>query len=98
MATERISYNASGPATEFNLYADRVGQSVSGNYTTVRLYIRCYNRGNTSSFVGDGGYHHGWIEGYGTQDAMHSRSSNFLPSGVATNALRWEEGPVDVNV
>lgn len=98
MATLRISSTASGPSTEFDLYADRISQSISGNYTVVRLYIRCYNRGNSYSYVGDGGYHHGWIEGYSSDDVVHSTSSNFLPSGVGTDAMRWQEGPVDVQV
>jgi hypothetical protein len=91
MSTERISWTSGTPTTEFILYCDRIGQSVSGNYTTIRLIIKAYNRGSTSSWTGGGGYHHGWVSGdaYNTQDVLHQTSSNFLPSGYSTGELRW---------
>lgn len=88
MATQRISWTSSAPTTEFNLYADRVGQSQDGNYTTVRIYIRAYNRGSTGSYFSDSGLHHGWIEDYSSDDASHS-GNPFLPSGVANDSQRW---------
>jgi hypothetical protein len=88
MATERISWTSGAPTTEFSLYADRVGQSTSGNYTTVRLYIRAYNRGSTSSYFSSSGRHNAWISGYGDQN-VEKTGTPFLPSGVATDAQRW---------
>jgi len=87
MSTERISWTSSAPSTEFILYCDRIGQSVSGNYTTIRIIIKAYNRGSTSSWDGAGGYHHGWPDGY--SQVTHDTSSNFLPSGYSTGELRW---------
>lgn len=91
MSTERISWTSSTPTTEFITYCDRISQSVSGNYTTIRLIIKAYNRGSSSSWTGSGGYHHAWVSGsdYNTQDINHNPSSNFLPSGYSTGELRW---------
>jgi hypothetical protein len=89
MATERISWTSGAPTTEFILYADRVGQSTSALTTTVRLYIRAYNRGSTSSYYSGSGEHSGWISGYGTYDAKKT-GTPFLPSGVANDGRRWE--------
>jgi hypothetical protein len=89
MATERISWTSGAPTTEFLLYADRVGQDKAKLTTTVRLYIRAYNRGGTSSYYSGSGEHSGWISGYGTDDAKKT-GTPFLPSGVASDARRWE--------
>jgi hypothetical protein len=96
MATERISWTSGAPTTEFSMYADRVGQSKSGVYTTVRLYIRAYNRGSSSSYFSGSGKHNAWISGYGDENVQKT-GSPFLPSGVASDGQRWSITR-DVNV
>lgn len=86
MSTLRTSWTSSAPSTEFELYADRISQSVSGNYTTIRLIIKAYNRGSSSSYDNASGYQHAWPDG---MDQLTHDASPFLPSGYATDALRW---------
>lgn len=94
--TDRISVSKTSPSTGFYLEADRISQSVAGNYTKVRCYLRCVNLGNTSSFSGFPGDQIGSIDGIGE---FGRRSGNpFLPSGVGNGVTRWRIGPFDVNV
>lgn len=94
--TNRISWTSSAPTTEFILEADRIGQSVAGNYTTVRVYAKAINRGSSSSYSGYSGSHKVSIDGIwagGTYSA-----NPFMPSGYAYGAQRWRHGPWDINV
>lgn len=95
--TDYIAVSKSSPGTTFFLEADRLGQSIAGNYTTVRLYLRCRNDGNASSFSNFVGQHIGSIDGIGTF-GVHGPVAPFLPSGVAGGATRWRDGPYDVNI
>lgn len=94
--TDRIAVAKSSPSTTFYLEADRIGQSIAGNYTTVRFYLRCVNNGGTGSFSSYAGNHIGSIDGIG-EFGRHS-GTPFLPSGVAGGATRWRDGPWDVNI
>lgn len=93
-----ISQYRTSPATTFVLGADRIGQSQSGNYTTVRVYIRANNGpgGSTGSFYGGAGQHLGAIDGV-TGWFGRDVGSNFLPSGYANGAQRWYHS-IDVNI
>lgn len=93
MGTVRIARLTSAPSTEFQLEADIVSQSGSGNYSTVRTYRRAINRGSTSSFSNYTGSQTVQIDGIGSN--VHSST---LPSGYAVNAIRWYEGPWDYNI
>lgn len=86
MSTERISWTSDTPTTEFSLYADRIGQSVSGNYTTIRLIIKAVNRGSTGSYDNSSGYQHAWPDGY--SQLVHE-ATPFLSSGYSTGEQRW---------
>lgn len=95
--TDRISLRSSvAPTTDFILEADRVGQSVSGNYTTARIFLKAINRGNTGSFFNNYGQQVGSIDGIGG-NTIHS-GHPFLPSGYATGAQRWRDSQWDVNI
>lgn len=97
--TDRISYTSSSPATTFTVEGDLYAQSVAGNYSVVRCYLRAMNGpgGSTGSFYGGAGYQAGHIDGV-KEFARRSASSNFLPSGYANGATRWRMGPYDVQV
>lgn len=94
--TDRISVSKTAPSTAFYLEADRISQSIEGNYTTVRCYLRCVNTGSTSSFSNFAGDQIGSIDGIG-EFGRHS-GTPFLPIGVAGGATRWRDGPFDVNI
>lgn len=96
--TDRISVFKTSPATTFTLECDRIGQSIVGNYTTLRLYLRANNGpgGSTGSFFGGAGTQTGIIDGVSTF-GVHS-GSPFLPSGFVNGEQRWRDGPFDVNV
>lgn len=94
--TDRISWTSSAPTTEFILEADRISQSISGNYTVVRVYIKAINRGSTSSYSDYSGSQTGSIDGIwggGTYAA-----TPFLPSGYSNGAQRWRHGPWEIKV
>jgi len=95
--TDYIGVAKTSPSTSFYLEADRIDQSIAGNFTTVRFYLRCVNTGNTSSFSSYTGQQIGSIDGIGTF-ATHGPVAPFLPSGVAGGATRWRDGPYDVNI
>lgn len=94
--TDYILLSRSSPTTDFYLECDRNGQSGSGNYTTLRMYLRAVNRGNTSSFSGDPGWQSANIDGIG--EIFRYSANPFMPSGYADNQQRWRHGPHDVNV
>lgn len=84
--TRRVTYDGTSPSTEYGLGANIVAQSISGNYSVVRISATCINRGGTTSFSGYSGSQTCKIDGYSGQ-AKHSGT---LPSGVADNAVRWD--------
>lgn len=94
--TDRISVSKTAPSTSFILEADRIGQSIAGNYTTIRCYLRAVNNGSTASFSSYPGDQIGSIDGIG-EFGRHS-ATPFLPSGVAGGATRWRDGPFDINI
>lgn len=94
--TDYILISRSTPTTDFYLECDRVGQSQSGNYTTLRMYLRCVNRGNTTSQSNNAGFQAGQVDGVG--EVLRYSATPFLASGVGTNVQRWRYGPGDVNI
>lgn len=78
------------PATTFTGGADRVSQSVSGNYTTIRVWVRANvgPGGSTSSFFNNGGQHMIQVDNY-LGYIGRSVGSGFMPSGVPNGAERW---------
>lgn len=94
--TDRIGVTKSSPSTSFYLEADVVSQSQSGNYSTVRCYLRCVNAGNTSSQFNNTGFQAGSIDGIG-EFGRHS-GNPFLPGGYGAGAQRWRNGAYNVNV
>jgi hypothetical protein len=84
--TRRITHNATAPTTEYGLGADIIAQSASGNYSVVRTSATCINRGGTTSFSNYAGYHTCSIDAIGSAPGY----SGVLPSGVAANAVRWD--------
>jgi hypothetical protein len=95
--TDRIGVAKTAPSTNFYLEADRIGQDIPGNYTIVRCYLRCVNTGNTTSHSNFPGDQIGSIDGIG-EFGRHHDGGFFLPTGVASGAQRWREGPFDVHV
>lgn len=95
--TDRIGVAKSSPGTNFYLEADRIGQSIPGNYTTVRFYLRCVNTGNSSSFSNFVGQQIGSVDGI-VVFGIHGPVAPFLPAGVGGGATRWRDGPYDVNI
>lgn len=83
--TERISWTSGAPSTEFNLGADIVAQSQSGNYSVVRISAQAINRGSTGSFSSYDGRHRCAIDGEGLVDRTGT-----LASGYGTGAERWD--------
>lgn len=81
-----------GPSTAFYAYADVIEQSISGNWSKIRLRVEAYNgpAGSTASFYGGSGGQSCSIDALGIS-AGHYASSNFLPSGYAQNQLRWSD-------
>lgn len=94
--TVRIAVTKSSPTTEFQMEADRVGQSIEGNYTIVRCRMKCINRGDSTSFSN-------W---YGRQkisinthwSGATKSGTPFLPSGYAHDAVRWNLGNYDIQI
>jgi hypothetical protein len=99
MGTTRISKFESGPATTFYLEADRVSQNVTGNYTTIHIYLRAVNGPGalSSSHFDNSGAQYGGADGYG-MPAAHGPVAPFLPSGVPNGGQRWHDGPWAINV
>lgn len=99
MGTVRISATKSSPATTFYLEADRYSQSVAGNYTTLRIYLRAINGpgGSTGSSFSGAGVQIAGVDGVDSNVGQHS-ANPFLPSGFANGATRWHDGPWYVNV
>lgn len=93
--TDRIGISKSSPSTAFYLEADRIGQNLAGNFTTVRLYLRAVNTGSSGSFSNAAGQQIGSIDGIGIFGSHNG--APFLPSGVPAG-LRWRDGPWDVNI
>lgn len=99
MGTVRIGgIVQNSPSTQFWLEADIIGQSISGNYSTVRCYLRAANgpSGNTTSQFNNFGAQIGFIDGIG--EFGRHQGQPFLPAGYAQNQTRWHDGPFDVNV
>lgn len=96
--TDRISSYQTGPATTFYVEGDLLSQSISGNYSVIRCYLRAKNGpgGSTGSYMGAFGYQAGTIAG--VKEFARRSSTPFLPSGYADNQQRWRVGPYDVQV
>lgn len=93
--TDRISYTSSAPTTQFILGCDRISQSVTGNYTRVRIYLKAFNRGNTTSYSNYYGIQTASIDGIGQ---VGKRSANpFIEYGVSNGVQRWHNY-WDVNI
>jgi hypothetical protein len=89
-------YDYTSPSTRF--YMDySVSQSVSGNYSTIKLTIRCYNKGNQSSYNNDSGLQRGSVDGIDSDVVTHS-ADPFLPSGYDTDELRWSKSGTSVQI
>ncbi|WP_102193216.1 DUF859 family phage minor structural protein [Microbacterium aurantiacum] len=88
--TDRIVWNKTSPSTQFVLEADYVGMSIDGNYSMVDCFVRAVNTGNTSSYDGGDGVHHGYVEGVGT--FAWRQAQPFMPSGYQNGQLRWRVG------
>ncbi len=86
-----VSWTSGAPTTQFIMECERVSQDVAGNFTRVAVFLRAINRGSTGSYSGNYGEQVGTIDGIGGS-AVHS-GTPFLPSGYATNAQRWRDGP-----
>lgn len=87
----------SGPSTAFELEGDYLSRSVTGNYSTVRMYLTCYNgpSGTSGSNFAGSGVQAGRVDGV----EFGRRSGDpFLTSGYAPNQRRWRQGPYDVRV
>ena len=94
MGTTRVGRSSpSAPSTDFYTECDWVSQNQAGNYSTLYIWIKCVNRGSTSSFNGTSGTQTGQVDnvGYGSHTST-------LASGVGTNADRWYDGPWGFNV
>lgn len=77
----------SAPATDFYYETVILSQNSGGNNATVvrhRLY--CYNRGSTGAYAGYNGAHNAY---FGGGLILQHAANPFLPSGYATNQLRW---------
>ena len=96
MATVRIQVRKNLPTTDFYLYADRVGQDISGNYTTVRMYLGAINRGNTTSYANGFGQQGLGISGIANLTGY--TANPFIVRGVQNGVQRWLSGPYDVQV
>lgn len=94
--TDRIVVTKASPSTTFVLEADLISQSVAGNSSVVRCYLRAINAGNTTSQFLNAGVQSGAIDGLG-EFGRHS-AQPFLPAGVGNNVTRWRDGPWDVTV
>lgn len=96
--TDRISATISGPATTFVVEGDLLSQSVAGNYSTVRCYLRANNGpgGTTGSNFGGAGVQEGHIDG--VTKFGERTGEPFLSSGYADGQQRWRLGPYDVRV
>jgi len=87
--TVRLTFNETGPITQFLLDADYIGMSIDGNYSIVDVRIRNINTGSgTTSWYGGAGTHVGSIDGVG-EFARWQVSSNFL-NKVNSNVTRWD--------
>ena len=96
MATVIGGFRTSAPTTDFNVYADRIGQSVEGNYTVVRIYVEAVNQGYTGSYNGYPGYQKVSISGI---LGWTGYSANpFMPSGYATGQRRWMYHVGDIHI
>lgn len=93
MVTARVDWTSGSPTTEFITYVDLISQDTSAKTSTVHSFIKAVNRGNTSSFSGTSGTQKATIGG----KAAGSHTST-LPSGVSTDATRWNDGPFSVTV
>ena len=83
------------PTTQFQCYANIAETDTAGRRWRVRFTLRCYNKGNTTSFNNDFGFHRGHGGGsisplnLGTLVA-NRQGDPFLVSGVPNGTLRWE--------
>lgn len=96
--TDRIARFESGPATTFYVEGDLHSQSIAGNYSVVRCYLRAKNGpgGTTGSQHNEQGYQAGTIAG--VKEFARKSGKPFLPAGYADNQQRWRLGPYDVQV
>ena len=87
--TDRISYPTSAPATTFYVEGDLLSQSVAGNYSVIRCYLRAKNGpgGSTASRYDNGGYQAGTITDKPT-----------TPAGVKAALAAHETAWTDVTV
>lgn len=94
--TDRISFSHGSPSTSFYTEADQYSQDLAANTSTIWVYERAVNNGDTSSYDGTTtGYQNVyWVDASGFATLLHGHTpSPFLPSGVATGATRWRMGP-----
>lgn len=85
--TDRISHTSSAPTTEFILGCDRISQSVVGNYTKLRVYLKAFNRGYEGSYSNYPGTQTASIDGVGTVGVKSQ--DPFLPIGTPNGFQRW---------
>ncbi|MGN7977446.1 DUF859 family phage minor structural protein [Microbacterium sp. 22195] len=87
--TVRVTFNETGPITQFLLDVDYIGMSIDGNYSIVDVRIRNVNTGSgTTSWYGGAGVHTGSIDGVG-EFARWQVGSNFL-NKVGSGVTRWD--------
>ena len=87
--TVRVTFNETGPITQFLLDVDYIGMSIDGNYSIVDVRIRNVNTGSgTTSWYGGAGVHTGSIDGVG-EFARWQVGSNFL-NKVNSGVTRWD--------
>ena len=91
------SWNA--PSTSFRLHYEYVQAHAPGDGSTyggwtIRAYMQAVNLGNTSSWLGYHGSHHGYYNrgGAGWERFGHVEGNPFLASGVGNGAERWIRG------
>lgn len=94
MGTTRVARNSGeAPTTDYYMEADWYSQSQSGNYSTCRFYVKAVNRGSTASYDNNQG-----SQVWQMDDVASNGHYGTMPSGYATNATRWYDGPWGVNV
>lgn len=96
--TDRIVSTQSSPSTTFVVEGDLLSQSVAGNFSTVRCYLRAVNGpgGSTASGYSGAGFQAGTV--VGVKEFGRRSATPFLPSGYKDGATRWRLGPYDVQV
>lgn len=91
MVTARASWTSGAPTTQYTTYADLISQDQAGNTSYVYNYLQAVNRGSTSSFSNVSGSQSATLGG-----SAAGTHSGTMPSGYATGAQRWMDGPVGI--